>query len=816
MSFLDQYKAKGGGQAADAEGPATQIGEDFGRTTTHGEAADIDLDMDVGAPRAAAGSAPARAPAAEEVDPFAITATSFPRTGAGLAPPVGAPAPVSAPAPAPVPPRPAALVAESQPASLQDDETESRLEEPEPEAAPAGSGLPLIGRWPVARQQRVLGLPMLGGLLMLIVGVVLALGAANRGADQVAGASQALVQSQRLARALPQAVLGQPAALVDSQDSAQQLGSALQSVAASVPEPLRDDAAALLPLADRIGKNTQAVLAQREALTQAGQALRRLARQSGQLLEAAQAVVAAKAQAGATPAELLAASQLTMLTQRLGRSAGEFLSPEGLSAEAVLALGRDLPALRDTALALQDGNAELNLPGSRDAAVRERIGALLAAYEPVRQPVEALLPRLQAAVEARKAEAAAMADIEPLRQGLEGLQGRLGGAPAGLGAALPLIGGGLLLALLGGGGFVRLYVRDQAEQARLAQRQRAAAERQEQQAKRVNDANQAAILRLMNELQLVAEGDLTQQATVTEDITGAIADSVNYTVEELRTLVAQVQSAATRLGQTTQQVEDTSTELLAASTEQLREIHETGEAVLQMAGRINEVSAQAQQTAEVARQSLAAAESGRAAVQNTIGGMNTMRDQIQETSKRIKRLGESSQEIGEITELISDITEQTNVLALNAAIQAASAGEAGRGFTVVAEEVQRLAERSADATRQIAALVRTIQADTQDAVAAMEQSTQGVVESTRLSDNAGSALADIERVTRRLAELIAQISAQALSEAQGANVVAANIQHIFAVTEQTGEGTRSTSQMVRELSRTAEELSLSVARFKIN
>ncbi len=195
--------------------------------------------------------------------------------------------------------------------------------------------------------------------------------------------------------------------------------------------------------------------------------------------------------------------------------------------------------------------------------------------------------------------------------------------------------------------------------------------------------------------------------------------------------------------------------------------------------------------------------------------MNSIRDQIQDTSKRIKRLGESSQEIGEITELIGDITEQTNVLALNAAIQAASAGEAGRGFSVVAEEVQRLAERSGDATKQIAVLVRTIQTDTQEAVAAMERSTHGVVEGAKLSDAAGAALNDIDRVTRQLSDLIAQISEQALKEADSANIVASNIQHIFAVTEQTGEGTRSTAQMVRELSRTAEELKQSVSRFKV-
>jgi len=348
-----------------------------------------------------------------------------------------------------------------------------------------------------------------------------------------------------------------------------------------------------------------------------------------------------------------------------------------------------------------------------------------------------------------------------------------------------------------------------------AEAQRRQAEQQEQDAKRVNDANQAAILRLMNELQTVAEGDLTQEATVTEDITGAIADSVNYTVEELRSLVANVQNTAAQVAQTTAEVDATSTELLAASKEQLHEIHATGQSVLEMAGRINDVSAQAQESARVARQSLLAAESGLTAVQNAIGGMNSIRDQIQDTSKRIKRLGESSQEIGEITELISDITEQTNVLALNAAIQAASAGDAGRGFAVVAEEVQRLAERSADATRQIAALVKAIQTDTQDAIGAMERSTQGVVEGAKLSDNAGTALTEIDRVSRRVADLIEQISNSASREAGLANEVAENIQHIFAVTEQTGDGTRVTAGQVRELSRMAEELRQSVSRFKI-
>ncbi|TSE35819.1 Methyl-accepting chemotaxis protein PctA [Tepidimonas fonticaldi] len=443
---------------------------------------------------------------------------------------------------------------------------------------------------------------------------------------------------------------------------------------------------------------------------------------------------------------------------------------------------------------------------------------------PPAAPAGAARPRATAAepVEAHQADGAGgpalwLAGLGTLAMAVSAI------APVFAGDALPLplawwpalTAGGGALAVAG------LAMAWRAQRIRVRQREaelertRAQALEQQREAKRVNDATQAAILRLMNELQAVAEGDLTQQASVTEDITGAIADSVNYTVEELRTLVAQVQAAAQRVAETTARVENTSIELLAASTEQLREIRETGQSVLDMSGRITEVAAQAQASADAARQARAAAESGARAVQETIGGMSTIREQIQDTARRIKRLGESSQEIGEITDLIADITEQTNVLALNAAIQAASAGEAGRGFSVVAEEVQRLAERSADATRQIAALVRAIQADTQDAVLAMERSTREVVEGARLSDNAGAALAEIDRLSRQAAELVEQIAGSAGREAALAGQTATSIQHILGVTEQTGEGTRSTVQQVRELARVADELRQSVARFKI-
>ena len=688
-------------------------------------------------------------------------------------------------------------------------------------SAAHGSGLPLIGRRPAPSQRRILA-------AMVVVGSVGALGvgalsllASNRATAQLAIHGAAMEQVQRLAKSIPLALGGSAGAFGAIRDSSGTLARNSQILkeggdgVSPAPAALQDELDPIVAMAGRAQANSQTIDKQEKTLVQANQAMRLLSRDAVDLLQGIDAVLAAKLGQQAAPAEIAAVGRLAMLSQRLGKSANEFIGVDGVDRASAEGLRKDLASFRDLAIGLRDGNAELKLSGSRDAATRERLDALLTTFETSRTQGTTALGTTPALVGAYDAGAAILAESDALIKALDAVGPQIAGS-AGLGTGkIALLAGFLALLALGGLGLVRLYVDAQAQRALAARDQQLEAERQEQEAKRVNDANQAAILRLMNELQLVAEGDLTQQATVTEDITGAIADSVNYTVEELRNLVAQVQGTVGRVTDTTQQVEATSTELLAASSEQLREIRDTGESVLQMAGRINEVSGKAQESAEVARQSLGAAASGLRAVQDTIGGMNSIRDQIQDTSKRIKRLGESSQEIGEITELISDITEQTNVLALNAAIQAASAGEAGRGFSVVAEEVQRLAERSGDATRQIAALVKTIQTDTQDAVGAMERSTQGVVEGTRLSDAAGTALGEIDRVSRRLAELIEQISSQALKEAASANVVAETIQHIFAVTEQTGDGTRSTARMVRELSRTADELKQSVARFKI-
>ena len=387
-----------------------------------------------------------------------------------------------------------------------------------------------------------------------------------------------------------------------------------------------------------------------------------------------------------------------------------------------------------------------------------------------------------------------LADTTKLALGYEGQNaGRLGA----LGAAILFA----VLALIFSAALAKV----------LYDEQKASAFESEQENKR----NQEAILRLLNEMGNLADGDLTVQASVTEDVTGAIADSINFTIEELRTLVKGINSATDQVAKATTDAQAISNRLYEAAQRQNREIQQASASVLQMAQSINEVSQSAAQSARVAQQSLAAAEKGGQAVQNQIAGMNEIRTQIQDTAKRIKRLGESSLEIGEIVELISDITEQTNVLALNAAIQAASAGEAGRGFTVVAEEVQRLAERSGEATKQIDAIVKTIQADTQDAVAAMEKSTVGVVEGTKLSDAAGQALDEIRRVSRELAELIGGISAQTQKQSASVSDVTRGMQGILKITEETTEGTKQTNVSIGQLTKLASELRSSVAGFKV-
>jgi twitching motility protein PilJ len=479
------------------------------------------------------------------------------------------------------------------------------------------------------------------------------------------------------------------------------------------------------------------------------------------------------------------ATRFALAMERIGKDADRLLGAD-VTVDQVAGLGIDTLAAEESLATLPAADA--NVASARNL------------FKATRNNSETLVSQVLNLVAAKSAAKAIVADSDLLLNKAQHLVEAYQSSLTARTAALATV-------LLGFALFISLLL--------LAQAYLSDARRRVEEAARANSQNQNAILLLMNELGDLADGDLRARATVTEGVTGAIADSVNYTIEEFHKLVEQITAAAEQMGVATKDAESISKGLLKAAEKQTEEIRGASDAVKLMTQSIQEVDSSAAQSADVARRTLAATQQGAQAVRNTISGMDSIREQIQDTSKRIKRLGESSQEIGEIVDLISDITEQTNVLALNAAIQAASAGEAGRGFSVVAEEVQRLAERSAEATKQIGSLVKTIQGDTNNAVAAMEKSTAGVVEGAKLSDVAGQSLREIEQVSNELATLINSISVSTQVQSDMAGEVAHAMQDILQVTVQTTEGTRLTANSVAQLTKLASDLRGSVAGFKL-
>ena len=679
-------------------------------------------------------------------------------------------------------------------------------------AASAPPKLAMIGNLPVVKQFQILGVLTVAFLALAAFMVYLDNRAANQQSMQGSIATEMQMLSQRLARGSALAAQGQSAVFPALSDSRERFRANLDALVngglfKGTSLDATQDPAALETLGaiksrwERVDAAATRLIDNEKSLTSLARGLETINQDNSGLLELAQQAAREIGQGGGSLREVEYANQLAVLSQRIAKNANALAASDEIDPEIAFLLGKDESTFRDVTNGLAKGSDALRLAPVRSEDARATLTELAKRFTAYQAGIAAILGNMTNLVVAKQAARGVNSEAEPMLADATKLASdyQSGGRtrPWTLGLAIAFA----LAALACLAMVAKVFLDD----ARL----------RAQDSEHENKRNQEAILRLLNEMGSLADGDLTVQASVTEDVTGAIADSINFTIEELRTLVRGINSATDQVTKATQETQAISNRLFEASQRQNREIQQASASVLTMAESINEVAQNAAQSAKVAEAQLAAAALGGTAVQDQISGMNDIRSQIQETSKRIKRLGESSLEIGEIVELISDITEQTNVLALNAAIQAASAGEAGRGFTVVAEEVQRLAERSGEATKQIDAIVKTIQADTQDAVAAMEKSTVGVVEGAKLSDAAGQALADIQRVSRELADLIGGISAQTQRQSASVTDVTRGMQGILRISEETTEGTKQTNVSIGQLTKLAAELRSSVAGFKV-
>ncbi|KZC16764.1 MULTISPECIES: methyl-accepting chemotaxis protein [unclassified Rhodanobacter] len=544
------------------------------------------------------------------------------------------------------------------------------------------------------------------------------------------------------------------------------------------------------------------ILSNKAVVLDSGQRAATLSQQMPLLNSSMEQVVNILQQRNGSAEQMLGTSRQMLSADRIIRRVQEVLQGGDNAQSAADGLSRDAQLYGSVLKGLIEGNPDSGVRPINDANARKILTEMDAGWTHLADPVARLVAAAGNIADVKRAGNQASLDSQTVLLRANDLSEQIGKLP--LRRLFPNVWWGLLgaiaavaFALL----LVITLVRDQRR--RFAQ------------STELNQRNQEAIMRLLDEMGSLAEGDLTVKTTVSEDITGAIADSVNYAIDELRSLVTTINETSEQVSSSAQETQTTARHLANAAEQQAQQISTATSAINQIASSMDDVSKNSAESADVAERSVKIASHGAEVVRETISGMDSIRDQIQETSKRIKRLGESSQEIGSIVELINDIAEQTNILALNAAIQAASAGEAGRGFAVVADEVQRLAERSTSATKRIEALVQTIQSDTNEAVNSMEQTTAEVVAGARKAEDAGSALGDIERVSHDLSSLIQNISTAAREQSAAATDISHSMNAIQEITSQTSQGASQTADSIGTLAQLASDLRRSVAHFKL-
>ncbi|WP_313346678.1 methyl-accepting chemotaxis protein [Stenotrophomonas sp.] len=633
----------------------------------------------------------------------------------------------------------------------------------------------------------------------------------SRLAGASTGAADLQVLSQQLANQGREAVSGNAQAFTAFKDTKTRIESTVSSLQGrygsetNVSGPLNQLSQTWEPL----GKSAAQLVASEPAvLALAGNAnnfVNGVPALQAQLNE----VVRAMSAGGAPASQVYNALQQVVVVGSMARRVTEMRAGGANAAAAGDALARDSVVFTQVLEALRNGNEELGIAPVRNAGALAALEQSQKQWDTMKQDADAILASSRQLFSAQSSAAALTGGSGKMLDDSK----KLFEAFSSFGSVrdtrpfpnfwLGVVSGALsLFAIIG---FVSSTVRSRSREQELRYQTQV----------EFNSRNQQAIMRLLDEISSLGEGDLTVKASVTEDMTGAIADAINYAVDELRHLVTTINDTSAKVAVSTQETQATAMQLAEAAGHQANQITSASDRIGEIASSIEQVSRNSAESADVAQRSVVIAAEGAGVVRETIQGMDQIRDQIQETSKRIKRLGESSQEIGSIVELINDISEQTNILALNAAVQAASAGEAGRGFAVVADEVQRLAERTSGATRRIEGLVQAIQADTNEAVSSMEQTTAEVVSGARLAEDAGTALTEIERVSNALNNLIKNISIAAQQQSSAASDITRTMGVIRQITGQTSQGAGQTAESIGHLAQLAADLRRSVADFKL-